>query len=61
LRGCSSLSSIILPNSATRIGDSCFHHCLSLQNFGIPLGLKFDSQILYNCPFLISPLNTKGF
>jgi hypothetical protein len=30
--GCSSLTSIIIPNSATFIGDSCFKGCSSLAS-----------------------------
>ena len=34
--GCTSLQSIIIPNSVTEFGESAFHGCSSLQSIVIP-------------------------
>ena len=38
--GCSSLTSVTIPNSVTSIGDRAFRNCRSLQSIIIPPGTK---------------------
>ena len=47
---CSSLTSIIIPNSVTSIGNSAFYSCKSLKSFTISNSIStIGSNAFYNC------------
>jgi len=47
---CSSLTSIILPDSVVSIGQSAFYQCNSLENITLPANLKsIGIQAFFNC------------
>ncbi|WP_212901181.1 leucine-rich repeat domain-containing protein, partial [Capnocytophaga canimorsus] len=53
--GCSSLTSITLPNSVTSIGDYAFRGCSSLTSISIPDGVtSIGKNAFYNCSSLTS-------
>ena len=50
---CSSLQSITIPNSVTRIGDRFFFKCSSLQSITIPNSVtNIGQEVFYNCTSL---------
>ena len=52
LGGCSSLSSIIIPESVTSIGDGAFSDCSSLFNIVIPNSVtSIGSKAFAGCNF----------
>lgn len=52
-RSCTSLSSIVLPDSITSIGSNAFHSCLSLSQVSLPDSLVLlGSHAFYSCPAL---------
>ena len=46
--GCSSLTSITIPNSVTSIGNSAFNNCSSLTNITIPNGVTSIGNYAFN-------------
>ncbi|MBO5927386.1 MAG: leucine-rich repeat domain-containing protein [Clostridia bacterium] len=51
--GCSSLTSIIVPNNLTAINDYAFYGCSSLTNFSIPSGVAtIGIRSFYGCSSL---------
>ena len=53
--GCSSLTSITIPNSVTSIGSSAFYDCSSLTSITIPNSVtSIDSYAFSNCSSLTS-------
>jgi len=53
--GCSSLSSITIPDSVTSIGSYAFDHCSSLTNITIPNSVtSIGDEAFYNCSSLTS-------
>ena len=53
--GCSSLTSIEIPDGVTSIGDRAFYYCSSLTNITIPDSVTSIGQLaFYNCSSLIS-------
>ena len=54
-RGCTSLTSITIPGSATSIGDYAFEDCTSLTNVTIPDGVtSIGDRAFYGCTSLTS-------
>ena len=54
-RGCSSLTSITIPNSVTSIGDYAFSGCSSLSSVTIPNSVKsIGDRTFYGCSCLTS-------
>jgi len=52
--GCSSLISIMLPNSVTHIGKGAFGNCVSLTEVGLPEHLdRIEKYTFYSCKRLI--------
>jgi hypothetical protein len=52
---CTSLTSITLPNSITRLGDSCFTNCLSLTSITLPNSITYlGGGCFQSCKALIS-------
>ena len=47
-RGCSSLTSIAIPEGVTMIGDSAFRGCLSLTSIAIPEGVTRIGDFAFN-------------
>ncbi|MBQ5594590.1 MAG: leucine-rich repeat domain-containing protein, partial [Alistipes sp.] len=53
--GCSSLTSVTIPDSVTEIGGSAFSGCSSLVNVTIPDGVtSIEGSAFYNCSNLTS-------
>lgn len=53
--GCSSLTSITIPNSVTSIGNSAFYYCSSLTSITIPNSVtSFGDYAFYGCNSLTS-------
>ena len=53
--GCSSLTSINIPNSVTSIGESAFSWCRSLPSIAIPSSVtEIGDGAFYNCSSLTS-------
>ncbi len=53
--GCTSLTSITIPNSVTEIGDNAFNSCTSLTSITIPDGVtKIDRWAFFSCTSLTS-------
>ncbi len=53
--GCSSLTSIEIPNSVTSIGDDAFYNCSSLTSIEIPNSVtSIGDDAFYNCSSLTS-------
>ena len=49
-QGCSSLTSISIPNSVASIGDYAFYACTSLSNITIPSSVtSMGAGVFYNC------------
>ena len=54
---CASLSSVTIPNSATRIGNSAFSGCSGLTSITIPDSVTYIGyRAFYNCSGLTSPV-----
>ena len=47
---CSSLTSIYIPDSITKIGSNCFRGCSSLQSIELPYGCQVVSGAFDSCP-----------
>ena len=53
--GCSSLTSVTIPNSVTSIGSQAFWECSSLTSITIPKGVtSIESSTFYHCSSLTS-------
>ena len=53
--GCSGLTSIVIPDSVTRIGSSAFSNCVSLTSITIPASVtRIGEEVFYNCRSLTS-------
>ncbi len=53
--GCTSLTSISMPNSITSIGNNAFNNCMSLTSINLPSEvISIGSGSFYNCSSLIS-------
>ncbi|MBR2967688.1 MAG: leucine-rich repeat domain-containing protein, partial [Clostridia bacterium] len=53
--GCSSLTSITIPNSVTSIGEGAFSYCTSLTSVTLPNGLtEISDNMFYCCSSLTS-------
>ena len=53
--GCSSLTSITIPNSVKSLGDGCFSYCRSLTSITIPNSVKsLGYHCFYGCSSLTS-------
>ncbi|WP_018592463.1 leucine-rich repeat protein [Terrisporobacter glycolicus] len=60
-RGCSSLTSVEIPDSVTSIGESAFRECSSLTSIKIPKGVTSISTFaFYECSSLTSVEIPKG-
>ena len=54
-RGCSSLESIVIPESVANIGDSAFSGCSSIESIVIPDGVtSIGEMTFYECTSLVS-------
>jgi len=52
---CYSLTSVVIPNTVTSIGNTAFYNCYSLASITIPGGVtKIGSSLFYNCYSLAS-------
>ena len=49
-RGCSSLTSITIPESVTEIGEGAFYDCSSLTEVRIPKGCHVRKSAFKDCP-----------
>ena len=59
--GCSSLTSVVIPEGVTSIGDSAFNGCSSLTSVVIPEGVtSIGSEAFYGCSSLTSVVIPEG-
>ncbi len=60
-RGCSSLTSIVIPNSVTEMGTYAFYGCSSLTSIVIPKSVtSIGNYTFYNCSSLASVIISKS-
>ena len=53
--GCSSLTSVAIPDSVTRIGDRAFAYCSSLASVAIPDSVtQIGREAFFRCPSLLA-------
>ena len=58
--GCSSLTSIAIPESVTEIGAFAFSDCEKLQEVIVPEGLKIAEDIFSGCPKTLKIIRVKN-
>ena len=60
-RGCTSLTSISIPDSVTSIGNNAFHYCTSLTSISIPDSVtSIGDDAFYGCNSLQEIYIPKG-